>query len=300
MSKVCKNCGYVLQDDALFCFSCGTKVDRIAKPDVEDLNSFAQAVQPEPVEPVVNEEPSVPFTGAESNYNSDNNYNFGYNTPVTEEKPIVESQPTQPAEISKPKKSKGKGFWIKLIALFVVLAVIAVGVVLYVVDDINNKNAINKAVDKFVDAIYLGEIDLVDDMIPEDYEDKLNEELDDWGADNEEIYALRSENLDELFGDDITIKYEITDFERVPCFNEYYYIDIIERGHGIRVDEIEKIYRVRFNVSISGSEDEDVYSHKMAAIKFDDEWQLLDLDSGCFAYVYSVTQWLEIDPTYEY
>ncbi len=299
MSKVCKNCGYQLQDDALFCFSCGTKIEDEVKPEVQDFNSFAQPVQPESVAPVANEEANIPFANAETNPDADNGYNFGYNTQVVENQPQVEPQPVQPAEKKEPKPKKRKSFWIKLIAFFVVLAVIAAGVVLYVVDDINCKNVINKAVDKYIDAVYLGETDLIEDMMPEDYEDVLSDQFDDWEIDPDEVFESRSANMDEVYGDDITIKYEITDFERVPCFNYYYYIDMLEINHPIQLDDIDTIYRIRFDITIKGSEGNDVISNKMAAIEIDDKWYLVNLNSYYFAYADSIAQNLAIDPEYD-
>ena len=300
MSKICKNCGYQLQDDALFCFSCGTRVEDDIQPAQQDLNSFAQTNQPEPIAPVVNEEANMQFANGENNPDVDNGYNFCYNAPVVDSQPVVEVEPIQPEENQKPKRSKGKGFWIKLIAFFVVIAVIAAGVVLYVVDDINCKNDINKVVNSYVDAIYLGETDLIETMIPEDYEDVLLEQIDEWGIDPDEVFESRSTNMDEVYGDDITIKYEITDFERVPCFNHYYYIDSVEINHPIELDDIDTIYRVRFDITVKGSEGKDVISNKMAAIEIDDEWYLFNLQSYYFAYADSFAQNLEIDPVYDY
>ena len=199
MSKVCKNCGYQLQDDALFCYSCGTKFEEEVKPEIQSFDSFAQPVQPEPMVSVVNGDVSIPFATAETKFNTDNGYDSGYNTPIVEEQSVaVEAQHIQYAETEKPKKSKGKGFWIKLIAFLLVLAVIGTGVVLYVLDDIDSKNAINKAVDKYVDAVYIGETDLLEDMIPEEYEDALSDQLDEWGIDADEVFEERSLNMDEV------------------------------------------------------------------------------------------------------
>lgn len=299
MSKICKNCGYQLQDDALFCFSCGTKYEEEVKPEVQEFNSFAQPIQPEPIAPVVNEDVNIPFATAQANLNTNEGFDSAYNAPAVEEKPVAEVQTFQPAEAANPKKSKGKGFWIKLIAFLLVLAVIGAGVVLYVLDDISNKNAINKAVDKYVDAVYIGETDLLEDMIPEEYEDALTDQWDDWGVDAEEMFEERSLNMDEVYGDDITVKYEITDFERVPCFNYYYYVDAVEINHPIQLDDIDNIYRIRFDVTVKGSEGKEVISNKMAAIEIDDEWYLFNLNSYYFAYVDSIAGNLAVDPEIE-
>lgn len=299
MSKICKNCGYQLQDDALFCFSCGSKYEEEVKPEEQAFNSFAQPTQPQSTAPAVNQEAHIPFANVDTNYSADNGYNYSYNTPVVENNPVAEARVVQPAETEKSKKSKGKGFWIKLIAFLLVLAVIGAGVVLYVLDDISNKNAINKAVDKYVDAVYIGETDLLEDMIPEEYEDALTDQWDDWGVDADEMFEERSLNMDELYGDDITVKYEITDFERVPCFNYYHYVDAVEMNHPIQLDDIDNIYRIRFDITVKGSEGKEVISNKMAAIEIDDEWYLFNLNSYYFAYVDSIVGNLVVDPEYD-
>lgn len=295
MSKFCQNCGSPISKDAHFCFSCGAKlpadVANEVEPDVAPEPSVAEPLEAEKTTTATAEatvaEPDA-ATPADS---------------VTSEQPVSiapESFTPVTPEAPAPKKTKRRrkaSFWVKLIVFLIILAAIAAAVVYGVIDHLNAAESINKAIDDYVEAVYLGNGDALKLMMPEEYKDDLRDELDMISLDDpEKLFKIRSESMDETFGDDILISYTITDLERVSCFNDYYYVDMIESNHIISDVELDTIYRVKFDITIKGSKDKETFSNKMAAVEMDGNWYLVNINGGGhFAYIDAYVETLEFD-----
>lgn len=255
MSKVCKNCGSPLSDYAIFCPSCGNKVEDVAEPVKEtESTTVVQSVSE-----------NIPQYQSEQNN-------------ISEEK---------------PQKKHKKSFFITLIICLTLVTVIIAGVVYGVVSYNMSFSNVRDAVGDFVDAVYLGDGKACDKLVPEEYEKEIFDYymVDDYDDMCDGVFNKRSKWMDKLYGDDITVTSRIVDFEYVPSFNEYSYYDLIEYSNGIDELEYDCIYRVKVKIDIKGDDDKDTFYHKLIAVKTDDEWSLYDLNSGssvcttlCFLY----------------
>ena len=275
MDKYCEKCGALLAPDALFCFTCGT---RIPKPESVDTN-LAEPEKEIIVESVVeNENVSVNEVVFE-------NASDITETTISEDSTINENQPTA----KKPKKSISG-----IIALILVVAII-LGVGGFIgyksVDYLNDKNSINEAVSNYVDAVYFGEYDKVDDMIPEFFtaSEKMKEEFEEFKEENDpkEIADERSEKMDKFFGEDIVVTCNVTCFEHLGSDVQALVSDLFFSSYRAFYEtdiEFQDIYKVSFDIEVEGSKEEKTYKNSVYAIYFDDGWYLFNLSGSGFMF----------------
>lgn len=311
MAKFCQNCGSPIKEGAVFCFSCGAKLPEketpvapVAEPEPEVVISpepVAEVVEPEVTEPVTLSEPEVqnfapasePFVMPEpaaEQYERPTQFTDYTNNTVAE--PVA--QPASKAV--KPKKHR-VGFWVKLVISLLIIAAIAAGVVYCVMNHMNASDEIRATVDDYVEAVYLGNEEALEKLFPEKFSAALHDELKDagFGDVTDDVYDARLTSMSEQFGDNISVTYKITDLEFVPCFNEYYYVDMVEKNHDIANIDFDTVYRVRFDVKIKGDSGSETYSYKVIAVELDGDWYLFDLNKYAFSYVDAYIEWLDID-----
>lgn len=275
MDKYCEKCGALLAPDALFCFTCGT---RIPKPESVDTN-LAEPEKEIIVESVVeNENVSVNEVVLE-------NASDIAETTISEDSTINENQP----KAKKPKKSVSG-----IIALILVVAII-LGVGGFIgyksVDYLNDKNSINEAVSNYVDAVYFGEYDKVDDMIPEFFlaSEKMKEEFEEFKEENDpkEIADERSEKMDKFFGENIVVTCNVTGFEHLGSDVQALVSDLFFSSYRAFYEtdiEFQDIYKVSFDIEVEGSKEDKTYKNSVYAIYFDDGWYLFNLSGSGFMF----------------
>ncbi|MBO5913704.1 MAG: zinc ribbon domain-containing protein [Clostridia bacterium] len=275
MDKYCEKCGALLAPDALFCFTCGTRIPKADSVDTNTVETEKEII----VESVVeNENVSVNEVVFE-------NASDITETTISEDSTINENQP----KAEKPKKSVSG-----IIALILVVAIIldVGGFIGYKsVDYLNDKNSINEAVSNYVDAVYFGEYDKVDDMIPEFFlaSEKMKEEFEEFKEENDpkEIADERSENMDKFFGEDIVVTCNVTGFEHLGSDVQVLISDLFFSSYRAFYEtdiEFQDIYKVSFDIEVEGSKEEKTYKNSVYAIYFDDGWYLCNLSGNGFMF----------------
>ncbi len=246
MAKFCAKCGSSVIPGAAFCYVCGAQVEASPADNVQDSAAVATAEQSS----VINR---------------------------------CESDKTAPEKAGeRPKKKHLK----KILALALVAVLIVSAVSFCVINYYTSFNNIDKSIDRFVDAIYLGDEDALEKTVPEELEDEYSR----ISSSARSTYKKRSRAMDKAFGENIKISYNIEDIEFVPSFNRYYYADKLnDFSDNFNNVEVEKVYRVLFSVTVKGDEDKETYYHRLAAIKTDNGWFLFDFSEELPAFYCAVS-----------
>lgn len=167
-----------------------------------------------------------------------------------------------------------------------VVVVFAVGIVgcvgYFVADYFIDMSAINIEVSKYIDGYYLCDIKYSDvvDMVPEPYVDDFKDSYSKENLNNN--LNSRSMSLDEQYGDDISVSYEIESFDCVS--SEMQDILIMSNGtlfnmiYGEDIDEkIDEMYNVVVEIEIEGDNKESTFYNNLIAVKYDDNWYLFSV-----------------------
>ena len=275
MDKYCEKCGALLAPDALFCFTCGTRIPKADTVDTNTVETEKEIV----VESVIEEENA-----------SENEVILDDAIDNVEEKPLLDSVINEDI----PKDNKPKKSVCGIIALILVVALI-LGVAGFFgyksVDYLNDKNSINEAVSNYVDAVYFGEYDKVDDMIPEFFSasEKMKEEFEEFKEENDpkEIADERSEKMDKFFGEDIVVTCNVTYFEHLGSDVQVLVSDLFFSSYRAYYEtdiEFQDIYKISFDIEVEGSKEEKTYKNSVYAIYFDDGWYLFNLSGSGFMF----------------
>lgn len=251
MSKFCSNCGATLEDNVMFCSTCGTKQEAPVAPVAPAAPVYAAPVYEAPAAPV-------------------------YEAPAA---PVYEA-PAAPA-----KKSK-KGLAIGLVVGAVVL--IAAAVLVYFLFFSNPYKA---AFDARVDVETLGNFDAYETLVPEGYWDYLEDEYyvsRDKKVDREDVIDAAEESwekysedvLSDQLGEDITFSYEIVKSVNMPETIVGYLAEAIEEDYGIEADRVQAAVKVIYHVSANSSiyANYSIYNQE-TLIKIDGKWYFADWEN---------------------
>lgn len=180
----------------------------------------------------------------------------------------------------KPKFSKK----VKLLLIFVVVVVVGVlGCVGYCVADyFIDMSAVNIEVSKYIDGYYLCDINynVVVDMVPEPYVDDFKDSYSKENLNNR--LNSRSLSLDEEYGDDISVSYEIESFDCVSSEMQDILImsnaTLFNMIYGEDIDgEIEEMYNVVVEIEIEGDNNDSTFYSNLIAVRYDDNWYLFSV-----------------------
>ncbi len=214
----------------------------------------------------------------------------------------VEVMPEIIADAPAEKPKRGAKKIIKLIALLLVLVLILTSAGIMAYKYYTDWSDINAAVSDYVDAVYLGEYENAEDMIPESFlEGETDKEYYDLILENydpKELAEQRSYDLDKYFGTDIVIKVEVTEFDYIISNTQLIYSDIFRLNYGSEF-EFDRLYRTEFEVTVVGSDAEKTFSHYLYAMEYDGQWYLFDMRYSYFAFVDVYVDYLEIDALFE-
>lgn len=218
----------------------------------------------------------------------------------SQEKPISADAPTigdVPTVDIAPKKRKCKpSFFVKLIILIVLIATLIGGVVFSIVCYVDSFGNIDKEIGNYVEAIYLGNEDALNDMLPSVFKKTVDKDLIYYNYTFKVLYNRRSKAMDKKFGDDIAVRYTVDDVRYVPSFNYDYYNDSLANyNDDLYLDDIDTVYRVKFTVTVVGDNGSKEYSYNVAAVKSDGEWFLMYIDYPPLLYYDSVYDRLDVD-----
>lgn len=255
MSKFCTNCGAALEESTKFCTSCGT-----ANETVEPAQEVP--VQPAP-ETVVTEAPVVEAPVVE--------------TPATET-PVTET-PVAPVSAASPLK--------KLLAdpkklLIPAIAVVAVIVALILVLSLGGEkgNAYEGAIDTYFD-FNLGKASKseVKSLFPDAYwaylEQTQNKTFDDYYATLSEYMNAVSENLQNEYGSNIKVTYQIEKEWTVSERNQARIDAALVRQYGFEEGTVEDAYKLETEITIKGSQETETDGSTFYVVKIDGDWYLM-------------------------
>lgn len=260
MANFCDKCGSSVAPGAVFCFSCGAKIT--------DLNVDTPAPSQE-----------MPIS------------------PVNVEAPYVNPVPT--AGVALNKRKRKPSFFVKLIIIIVLIAAIIGGAIFAILGYAKSFNGIDKAIDDYVEAIYLGNEDALEDMLPSFYRRTVNKDLIYYSGTFKTIFNRRSKGMDKKFGNNISISYTVDDVKYIPFFNYDYYNDTLASyNDDLYLDDIDAIYRVKFTVTVKGDKGSKDYSYNVLGVKSDSEWFLTYSKNPPLLYYDSVFDRLDIDELY--
>ena len=262
--KFCKNCGYQLADEAMFCPKCGANQDNAAQASVTS--------QPVNQEPVSNE------PAAQEVVNPQPVNEQPYQQPVTPPPVYNTAGPSQNATAPTIGDNGKKN-------LGIIIGVAAIAVVLLVVVIIIISAFFSKPYKKLIATLINGINDQkmatvfksLPEFLAEDSRDDFEDELYDYYDDDEAEYWEYF-----LGDDDYKITYEIDRAKKLDSDDLEDYVDEIDDYY----DEDVKItagYKVTVDLSVDVDGDEESMSTKMIVLKIDGKWCIYDAgDLGFF------------------
>ena len=257
MANFCEKCGSKIREGALFCASCGIKIENEADRSFNLNNAVGS---------------------------NDKMVTESMKTTVPDEAP---AQANVIDNINKKRIAWFKWF----VAIFLLLVIVVTCTILYFVERGNIKTVVGN----YVDAIYLGDTDVLEELYPDVYDDEIEKEVKSFIFTSEGLYKRRSTKMDNRFGDDIFVSFEIRDIKYVSPSVADLFLDKIEEKYGYKEVEIDSAYRVRFDVEIDGDDDTETYSQRMLAVKIDGQWYLYEMQYNSFAHIYAYLDILEFD-----
>lgn len=262
MSKLCSNCGFSMEDNDRFCPVCGTAV------------ASEVPAEPAPVEePVVAENPAEP-----------------QKTPYT---PPYKPYP-QPSAQSTPVAPKKKNPLKKIITIVITLLIVGVigFVAFFVMDNFGlfGNFTYKGAIKNCFDVVYYGKTNHLEDLAPDEYWDYMEEEndfdFDDYQEQADKNYANRVENLEEEYGDDYKVKYKITSKSEISKSKLKKIAKALKESYDIKSSKVTKGYKLRLELTISGSEDDSEEKSTIYALKISGKWYIVNVSE------YGDTYWV--------
>lgn len=250
----CRNCGQQLADEAKFCEKCGTStaqeqiIDE-ATPVAED--QIVEEVSPAAENQIVEE-----------------------SSPAAEEIPASEGYQPEYAAVEMSAAPAGV---FKEVPAIIAVAAVAIFVIILAVSGVF-KHGSEKALDKYFKSIVKEDAKAYAELTADPY--RLEELIDNDVYDDEEDYIddcadyVESihENLEDEYGDDFKIDYEIRkvtkyDKDEIEDLDEYL---SDERDYPSGVLKDVRVLKVR--VSIEGEDDDDKNTNEVVLTKIDNKW----------------------------
>lgn len=255
MSKLCSNCGFSMEDNDRFCPVCGTAV------------ASEVPAEPAPVEePVVAENPAEP-----------------QKTPYTPPyKPYP--QPSAQSTPVAPKKKKNPLKKILTIAITLLIVGVIGFVAFFVMDNFGlfGNFTYKGAVKNYIHFHGYGKTELLEDLAPKAYWDYLEEEegvdFDEAQEVIDERYEDYDEEMKEEYGDDYKVKYKITSKSELSKSKLKKIAKALKEDYDIKTSKVTKGYKLKLEVSISGSEDEgEEEKLTVYALKISGKWYVVNV-----------------------
>ncbi len=271
MSKFCSNCGFALEDDDRFCPQCGnaTSSEAPAEPTpapAQDTFTTPSFAFEEPVSPAPAAEPA-PAPAAGTPY-----------TPPTQRTPYpYPKTPVKPA----PVKKKAS-----ILPLIITVAVIAVILVagFFTLDHFGlfGNLTYKGAVKNYIQFHGYGKTEFLKDLAPKEFWDYLEEEDGVDFDEAQEIIDERYENFDEMieeeYGEDYKVKYKTKSKSEVSKSKLKKIAKALKEDYDIKSSKVTKGYKLKLEVSFSGSEDEGEEDLTVYVLKISGKWYVVDID----------------------
>lgn len=258
----CPNCGTSNAPETNFCISCGTALPK-------------ETVQPVETAPVVAEPiPAAPAAPA-----ADNKFSFG--------KLWAQLKETV-ANVFKPILAK-KGI---VTAVIGVVALLLVGSILCGIFVPTEKTPVKNLINITLE----GDYDKLEEILPKDYidylEDEMKVELDDLIELLEKGSDVVMEAMEEEYGDDIRITFKVTE-KKVLSDKKLDDIKDALKEIGISKKDVKKAVKLDIDYTIKGSDDSDEDDCKVTVVKIGSKWYALN--QSCTGFATSAFDFIEFD-----
>ncbi len=134
-----------------------------------------------------------------------------------------------------------------------------------------------KAIDKYIDATYYGDMDAALEMIPGDALDEMLDAYDmtkkEFKEQMKEEWESEEEDLEDEFGKNIKVSYKVIDEEEMDEDDLDDLKDMLKEM-GVSKKSVSKAYEIEVEFTIEGDDDEDTVEEDFTAVKIDGEWYL--------------------------
>lgn len=249
MSKVCFNCGEIIEDDSSFCTKCGTRQDATAAAPENKPNAFAEAV--DNMKPAVNE--------------------------------ALEKGKAMAGEIAEKVKSvkvddlvaKAKAEPVK----YLVPALAAVAVVLVVLIVLLAGKPYTGALNTMMDVVGKGKVEKIEKMAPAEYwdyfEDMYDTDVEDMIDEMSDAWEEAIEDMEDEYGDNIKVKYKVVKEKKLSDRKLSKLADALDDQYDIDGDTVKAAYDLEVEMTIKGSEDDDTNETDLSVVKIGGKWYLI-------------------------
>lgn len=270
MAKFCGNCGNRMEDSEVFCGQCGTK---------SDVAPVAPAAPVAPVAPVAPAAPAAPVVPAA---------------------PVAPAAPKEPSKFAlwlnnftdNVMELAGKAWaWIKAKPLNMGIAIggaVAVVALIVLAIIFLGGGGEEGAVKTYVNVCLKGDFDDLEDMAPEavwEYiDDEYGADVDDCVKVGEEKYKDSLDEMEDEYGQDISISYEIIEIDEVSKTELKLLQASLKADFGIPVKDITAASEVEIEYTIAGDDDEETDDTKIIVVEIDGDWY--PVSGGSFFPVY--------------
>ena len=260
MGKFCGKCGAKLEGNATVCPMCNAVVEEAPASEVkeeikeetkEEVKEEAVEVKPETVKSTT--------TGS----------SIG-----TEIDKAIGSAKEKGGEFIKKMKTDKKFSQLVIAIAAGVVAAVAVVVVLAC---LIFGGGYTEAIDNYIDLIS-GDADAIEKMIPpaalEYMVDEEDFDLDEFKEEYEDTSDERMEYLEEEYGEDIKISYEITKEKELSEKKLNAIRDGLKENYDIQKKSVTKGYELDVEMTIEGDDDEDTDEDEIIVVKIDGDWYI--------------------------
>ena len=251
MSKFCSSCGQSLEESAAFCPACGKPV--------------AAETPVEPAAPVESEAP----VQAEA--------------PAAKENPVnkifekVQEFAQKATVFSKDYIAKAK----TNPKMWIAPGAIAVGIIalLVVVIILLSGSKYTSALDTYIDVMFYGKANKLEQLAPKEYWDYLEEEndmsLDDLKDQYEENWDDMLDMMEDQYGKNIKVTYKITDEDKISNRKMEKIAEALEDTYDIDANSVKEGYKVDAEMTIKGSDDDEEDEGTFNIIKIGGRWYMI-------------------------
>lgn len=249
MSKFCHKCGSKLKDADVFCEICGERqaASTVKANSVTEPESGLQ-------QPFIVEEPIMVATPQQE----------------IEQQPEIPAQ--QPASSNSAKKNP-LFLWLGIGGAALVTVLLIVLLVTSLVGE-----PYKSTIDDYFNVYFYGAYEKMEDLAPEEYWDYLEESygttVDDAIAYYEDysVYDMLLSELEAEYGDDLRFSYKIVHEAELSERKLNVIKDGLKDNYDIPKRTVKKAYELELEVTVSGSEDEDMEETELIVVNIDNDW----------------------------
>ncbi len=169
-------------------------------------------------------------------------------------------------------------------------AVVAVIVVISLLVTLIGSSGYKKAIDNFFDFTIKGDVDVLEDLAPEDFWEELEDEYDvklkDIKKELEDSFEEQLEDLEDEYGKNLKVKWKVIDKEELDEDDLDDLKDTLKDTYGTAKKSVKKALEVEIEATLKGRDDEDTDEQEMILVKIGNKWYISSIFSMLKYYAY--------------